>query len=217
VTDTATLERSYQRLLACYPRAFRREHEQEMLAVLMAGVRGDQRRPGLAESGDLLRNALWLRLRCGETRPPRAVVSAVRLMYVGALLELTALITIIVSTASVKAAILAKDPHFTASQWHAVLTTSLVPDELFAPVAVGLWLVMAWAHRRGCRWARLVFTGFFAISAFGVFAALAQGAALYATADLIAGAALCLLELAVFTLIFNDESDAHYRRDASRG
>jgi hypothetical protein len=217
VSDTGGLERGYQRLLACYPRGFRREHEEEMLAVLMAGIRGGQRRPGLAESGDLLRNALWLRLRTRETRPPRAVASAVRLMYVGALLELTALITIIASTASVKAAILAKDPNFTASQWHAVLTRSLVPDELVAPVAAGLWLVMARAHRRGYRWARPVFTGFFAISAFGLFISLAHGAARYASADLIAGVALCVLELAVFTLIFNDESHAHYRRDARRG
>jgi hypothetical protein len=32
--------------LALYPRAFRREHEVEMLAVLMAGAKEGQRRPG---------------------------------------------------------------------------------------------------------------------------------------------------------------------------
>jgi len=38
VSDSTQLERRYRRLLAFYPKAFRREHEQEMLAVLIAGA-----------------------------------------------------------------------------------------------------------------------------------------------------------------------------------
>jgi hypothetical protein len=37
MSDPPALERGYRRLLAWYPRAFRREHEEEMLAVLLAG------------------------------------------------------------------------------------------------------------------------------------------------------------------------------------
>ncbi len=37
MTDSTALERHYRRLLALYPKAFRREHEQEMLSVLIAG------------------------------------------------------------------------------------------------------------------------------------------------------------------------------------
>jgi hypothetical protein len=48
MTDQADLERGYRRLLAWYPREFRRENGQEILAVLMAGARDGQRRPGLA-------------------------------------------------------------------------------------------------------------------------------------------------------------------------
>ena len=39
MSASAGLERGYRRLLAWYPREFRREHEEEMLAVLMAGAR----------------------------------------------------------------------------------------------------------------------------------------------------------------------------------
>jgi hypothetical protein len=46
MTDSAGLERGYRRLLACHPRAFRRENEQETLAVLMDSARDGQRRPG---------------------------------------------------------------------------------------------------------------------------------------------------------------------------
>ena len=76
MTDQADLERGYRRLLAWYPPEFRRENGQEILAVLMAGARDGQRRPGLAESADLIRSGVWMRLRPSVTgrrarcRPP---------------------------------------------------------------------------------------------------------------------------------------------------
>ena len=63
MNDDADLERRYRRLLACYPAAFRREHGQEMLSVLMAGAEQGQRWPRLAEVADLLRSATSTRLR----------------------------------------------------------------------------------------------------------------------------------------------------------
>ena len=36
MNSSASLERGYRRLLAFYPRAFRRENEEEILAVLLA-------------------------------------------------------------------------------------------------------------------------------------------------------------------------------------
>jgi hypothetical protein len=62
MTASAGLERRYGRLLTCYPRAFRREHEQEILAVLMAGAAEGQQRPRLGEAANLIRHALWMRL-----------------------------------------------------------------------------------------------------------------------------------------------------------
>jgi len=63
MSDPAALERSYRRLLAWYPRGFRREYEQEVLAVLLAGARPGQRRPGLAEAVHLILSGLGARLR----------------------------------------------------------------------------------------------------------------------------------------------------------
>jgi hypothetical protein len=62
MSDSPDLERRYRQLLACYPRTFRREHEQEILAVLMAGADEGQRRPGLGEAANLIRYALRMRL-----------------------------------------------------------------------------------------------------------------------------------------------------------
>jgi hypothetical protein len=73
VTDSPGLERGYRRLLACYPRAFRREHAEEVLAVLMASAPEGQKRPRLAESADVFWSALKMRLRgpgpASENRP----------------------------------------------------------------------------------------------------------------------------------------------------
>jgi hypothetical protein len=73
MTDSPDLERGYRRLLACYPRAFRREHAEEVLAVLMASAPHGQKRPRLAESADVFWSALKMRLRgptlASENRP----------------------------------------------------------------------------------------------------------------------------------------------------
>ena len=84
MTDQADLERGYRRLLAWYPRAFRREYGPEIVAVLLACARDGQRRPGLAESADLARGGLRMRLRPGVPRSARTVRAAVGLMYAGA-------------------------------------------------------------------------------------------------------------------------------------
>ena len=81
MTDQADLERGYRRLLAWYPPEFRRENGQEILAVLMAGARDGQRRPGLAESADLIRSGVWMRLRPSVPRSARTVQAAVRLRF----------------------------------------------------------------------------------------------------------------------------------------
>jgi hypothetical protein len=70
MTDAADLERRYRRLLKCFPARYRREHEQEILSVLMAGAKEGQRRPGLADSADLVTSAIFMRWR-EVTRQPR--------------------------------------------------------------------------------------------------------------------------------------------------
>jgi hypothetical protein len=71
MTGAPGLERGYRRLLACYPARFRSEHGEELLAVLLAGARDGQRRPGLAESASLLRSGLGMRLRPDASQTAR--------------------------------------------------------------------------------------------------------------------------------------------------
>jgi hypothetical protein len=69
MSEPAALERRCRRLLAWYPQPFRSEHEEEMLAVLMAGARPGQRRPGVRETADVIRAALGMRLRPVRSGP----------------------------------------------------------------------------------------------------------------------------------------------------
>ena len=82
MNETADLERGYRRILACYPRSFRSQNTEEIIAVLLATARDDQRRPGIPEAADLLRGAV--RMRMGISRWPWTVRTAVRLMWLGA-------------------------------------------------------------------------------------------------------------------------------------
>ena len=70
MSDPTRLERRYRRLLAFYPKAFRREHEEEILSVLMAAAADGQQRPRPEEVADLVRSAIFMRLR--QTKVPTA-------------------------------------------------------------------------------------------------------------------------------------------------
>jgi hypothetical protein len=138
VTEIAGLERRYRRWLRWYPKSFRDEHEEEMLGVLMAGGRADQRRPEPMECLDLVRSALGVRLHPRVPRSDRSAFVAVRLMYLGAVVELAVALTIVATLGEVKARILAKDPGFTQAQWHAEVTGTLEPLVVATVLAVGL-------------------------------------------------------------------------------
>jgi len=147
----------------------------------------------------------------GAPRPPRTVLNAVRLMYAGAAIELATLITILVTEGSVRAAILHSHP----ALWQVALV-HLTADEIGAPIAIVLWVWLAWANGRGYDWARLVFTALFALTTLGLLGGLAGHAATYARADLIAGTVLWLVALAAVVLIFSKQSNQYYRHESAQ-
>jgi hypothetical protein len=203
MTDDAGLERGYRRWLRWYPSSFRREHEEEILGVLMESAREGQRRPELMECLDLMRSALWMRLRPSVPRSDRSVGNALKLLYLGAVVELVAAITIAATIGDVGSAFFKLNPAFTASEWRAVVASQLAPVAVAAGIAVGFWLWMAWSIGRGHRWApRIAFALFFGLNTWGLFNGLAEGSAVYARPDLAIGIVVWLVELATVALIF---------------
>jgi hypothetical protein len=210
MSDSAELERGYRRLLACYPRAYRHDSEQEILGVLMDSAWDGQRRPGLAESADLIRGAFSMRLR-PRARLPRAMRGAIRVMCAGAAVELAALITYVMTASRVRSSMAQADP----AQWHALLI-HLTAVEVAAPAAVVVWLVMAWANGRGYDWARGLSTAFLCLITASLLFMLGEGGAVHAPAELIATAAVWLVGLATVVLIFTKASSQYYRHEPAQ-
>ncbi|MDA8319554.1 MAG: hypothetical protein M0030_07075 [Actinomycetota bacterium] len=207
LTGQDDLERRFRRLLAWYPREFRREHGEEMLAVLLAGAADGQRRPGLAASADLIGNALLMWLRPSVPSSARAVRAAVGLMYAGAVLEVAALVTMVLTTDSVGAAVVRREP----AQWQSV-HAQLVATEIAAALVVAAWVWLAWGNGHGRGWARAAFLIFFALTTVNVMGSLARDGATYAPADLTAGAVLWLVALAAAVLIVTPQASRCYQR-----
>jgi hypothetical protein len=212
MNDTTDLERGYRRLVACYPRSFRAENEEEILTVLLATAREDQRRPGLGESMDLLKGAI--RMRMGLSRSPRTVLNAVRLMYAGAVAELAVLIIVILTANGVRTAALHRYPHYSA-QVLQLVNVNLIADLVAIPLAIALWLWMAWANGKGNDWARLVAVSLFAFDTLTIIIHLAQGGAELAPAAMIASGVVWAIGLAAITLIFWKQSWPYYARQAA--
>jgi hypothetical protein len=203
MTDAAELERGYRRWLRWYPKAFRREHEAEILAVLMAGAQEGQRRPEPVECLDLISSALSMHLRPRVPRSDRSVFNAIKLMYLGAVIELATAIVILTTIGEVKSDVVNRNPGLTEIQWHAIVAGQIAPTAAAAGIAVGFWLWMAWSIGRGHRWARIVFALFFALNIFSLLNGLVHGSAVYARPDLTIGIVLCLVELASVAVIFH--------------
>jgi hypothetical protein len=164
MTDQEHLERAYRRLLGWYPREFRRENEQEILAVLMADAPDSQRRPGLAQSADLIRSGLWMRLRPSVPRSARTVRAAVKLMYAGAAVSTVNLIILLAVFAYIKAYHAILRQHLTTAQVSQYSTLVITVCTLWALVPIAVWLWMARACGRGRNWARIVSTVLFGLA-----------------------------------------------------
>jgi hypothetical protein len=166
VTDQANLERGYRRLLAWYPRAFRRENGQEILAVLMACAPDGQRRPGLAESADLIRSGLWMRLRPSVPRSAPTVRAAVKLMYAGAAVPAVYLIIVLayLGADGMKAVRVTHRANQTAAQVSGQKTLVITVAIASLLVMTALWLWMARANGQGRNWARILSTVLFGLA-----------------------------------------------------
>jgi hypothetical protein len=201
------LERRYGRLLACYPSDFRREHEQELLGVLLDAARPGQQRPGLADAADLARSALAVRLRPRPGRP-RAVAAAARLMRFGGAANLIAWLVVLFSAGTVRLA-------GTGSSSWPLLQAHIIAIVALGPVFAGLWLILAWANSRGQHWARPAFAVLFAVNTVSLLGWLTEGATRYASADLLSCLVLWLIGLAALVLISLRRSAPYYEQEAA--
>ena len=208
MSEQASLERRYRRLLAWYPRSFRRKNEEEILAVLLACAQEGQQRPGLAASADMIKGALqvWLRPAPGQ---PHSVRIAFRLVCAGAVAQLATMIMIVATAGRVRSAIARGYPGLAAAQ-HDV-KTMLVVHYAGAALGVVLCLVATYALMRGRDWARIVVAADFGWITLNMLYTTLQGGAVYAPADMVAGTVEWLLFLPACVLLFTATSGRFYQ------
>jgi len=192
MSDSADLERRYRRLLACYPRAFRHEHEQEILWVLLAGAGDGQQRPRPGEAADLFKSAVWMRLRPSAPRSQPTVFWAIRLMYVCAALRLLGVPIFPVTPGS--------DAH-----------------PLDFSISWGVFALLAWANGRGYNWARVLFAVWVAFHTLALFYDVAHVSASSAPVwTVIASGVFWLVEILAVVLILSKQSGLYYRHKSAQ-
>jgi hypothetical protein len=208
-SGSAELERWYRRLVACYPRSFRSQNMEEIIAVLLATARDDQRRPSIPEAADLLRGAV--RMRMGISRSPWTVRTAVRLMWLGAVAELAVLITVLLSADSIRAAVVHRYPTHVAIAVAAV-NTHLLIDTLVVPCVVAGWLWVAWGTGKGYEWSRIAAVLAFVFYTIASIFSLSHGGATYAPVAVAVSAVPWAIGLAASVLLVLKPSWPYYEQ-----
>jgi hypothetical protein len=209
MSGSAQLERSYRRLVAWYPRSFRRENEEEIITVLLATAPDGQRRPGLAETADLIRGAM--RMRMGLSRTPHTVLNAVRLMYLGAVAELGTLVVLLLTEGSIRAAVAHRYPQLTVAQLGEINTVFIV-DTVGGVLAILAWVFLAWANGRGSQFGRLGAIVCFVLSTTGLVSDLADQAPQFAPAAFTCACLVWLIGLAAIVNLLRKPSWAYFER-----
>ena len=146
-----------------------------------------------------------------RAQQPPSVRNAVRLMYAGAALEVIAAIVAVLTSGSLKSAILKNHPNYTAAQLHTAEVDRATIVIIGTLIGIGLWIWMAQANGRGLSWARVLSAVFFGISTLSLLLSLV---AARTVGTLIIGVIIWLVGLAAIILLFSKESAPFFSQRA---
>lgn len=95
--------------------------------------------------------------------PPRSVLTAVKLMYAGAVVNAISLIVTLTTVGNIRSAVHRANPSWTPTQLHNFEKFFVVISVVSGVIGIGLWIGMALANKAGQSWARIVATVLFSI------------------------------------------------------
>ncbi len=140
--------------------------------------------------------------------PPASILTAVKLMYVGAALSAISFLASLLTQDSVRESALEGDPTLTESELDAIVTIGIVIGVFVGLIGVLLWVWMAETNRRGKSWARIVATVLGALNIvftlIGLF--LGQSSGLVVVFSLISA----VLAAVILYLLYRPESNVYY-------
>ena len=139
--------------------------------------------------------------------PPRSVLIAVRLMYLGAIVTAIGVVISVIAVATDKNGLRANHPHATVAQLHATQNALITIAVLSGLIEIGVWLVMARANRAGVRWARIAATVLFA---FGTLNLVSHFRGTITAGNITYSAVTWLVGLAVIVFLWQKSSSKYF-------
>jgi hypothetical protein len=138
--------------------------------------------------------------------PPPPLLTAVRLMYVGAALSVLFLILGLALAGSLRDQIAEDQPDLSTSELDAAVAISTAFAVIIGLISVGLWIWMAVMNRKGRSWARIVATILGGLNIVFTLIGLTQNTGIGTVVNLISIA----LAAAILWLLYRPESSAYY-------
>src|SRR5215472_14658663 len=145
--------------------------------------------------------------------PPESVLTAVKLMYAGAVVSAISLVVGLVTIGSLRTALRNAYPTFTSSQLHTVEVTTVVFIVIIGLIGIGLWIWMAMANKRGGNWARITATVFFGLNTLSLLAGFARPEPL---ASRLVALLIWLIGLGAIIMLWRSESTTFFKASRVR-
>jgi hypothetical protein len=139
--------------------------------------------------------------------PPRPVRVAVLLMYAGAALSTVTLVVVLLSFHTIQRVIRNASTTLTAAQVHTAAVVAVTVGAAESLIAIGLWLLMAWANRNGQAWGRIVATILFGLNTIFLLIGFTRASA---SLSLAFSVLVWLIGLAAIVLLWRKESSQYF-------
>jgi hypothetical protein len=139
--------------------------------------------------------------------PPSSILTAVKVMYVGAAFSAIGVILTLVTVGSVRTAIHKAHPLLSAARVHSLGNFDAISAVVIGVIAMGLWLWMAFANKAGGSWARVTASVIFGLN---TLAALVVVSRPEAVLNKLAAIVIWLAGLAVIVLLWQRKSSNFY-------
>lgn len=148
-----------------------------------------------------------------DQRPPASVLTAVKLMYAGAVLSAIGVVVQFIGIPSERAHLRHQhNPKLSSDQIHSIVIGSVVLIAVIGIVSIGLWIWMARSNGAGKPWARIVSSVLFVLSTLDLLTSLRE---LGFQIGLILGLLIWLVGLAAIIMLWRQESTAYFKGTAT--
>jgi hypothetical protein len=139
--------------------------------------------------------------------PPATVLTAVKLMYAGAMVSAISLIVTLLTISSLKSAISKRSPNLTQTQLHTAETAAVAAAVVLGLLGIGLWIWMARANKAGRNWARITATVFFGLDTLGLLASIRQAETIFSR---VISLLIWLIGLGAVLMLWRKESTDYF-------